>query len=105
MEEEKPIAIALTAEQEANVAKLRAQEIEAIDQALLSNVSNAWRKVALVIVKAMDEYSIPGIPDIFYAQRVRRLAELGRLESQGNLAYMRFSEVRLAAPQKEPRVI
>lgn len=81
-----------------------AAEIEAIDQALLSNVSNEWRKVAMVVGMAMDEYSIPGIPDVFYAQRVRRLAELGRLESQGNLAYMRFSEVRVStAPQRKLR--
>ena len=36
-----------------------------------------------------------GIPDVFYAQRVRKLVEDGHLEAQGNLAYMRYSEVRL----------
>jgi len=40
---------------------------------------------------------VPGIPDIYYANRVRALVEAGRLESQGNLDYMRFSEVRLSA--------
>ena len=42
---------------------------------------------------------ISGIPDIFYSQRVRHLVEEGKLESQGNLGYMRYSEVRL--PSKE----
>ena len=37
----------------------------------------------------------PNIPDIYYAQRVRRLVAVGELESQGNLEYMRYSEVRL----------
>ena len=37
---------------------------------------------------------IKGIPDTFYAQRVRKLVEGSHLEAQGNLQYMRFSEVR-----------
>jgi hypothetical protein len=39
----------------------------------------------------------PNIPDIYYAQRLRRLVAVGELESQGNLEYMRYSEVRLPA--------
>ena len=38
---------------------------------------------------------IPNLPDIFYSQRVRKLVELGFLESEGNLDFMCFSEVRL----------
>ena len=38
---------------------------------------------------------IPDVPDIYYAQRVRHLVEIGKLESQGDLHYMRYSEVRL----------
>ena len=38
---------------------------------------------------------IPDVPDIYYAQRVRRLVAVGELESQGNLEYMGYSEVRL----------
>jgi hypothetical protein len=101
MEEEKPIAVALTAEDEANITTLRAEDIEAIDQSLFSNVSMGWHKVAMVVGMAMAEQHRPGIPDEFYAQRVRRLAELGRIESQGNLTYMRFSEVRLSTPAVE----
>ena len=44
--------------------------------------------------------SVLGIPDLFYAERLRKLVQDGRLESQGNLAYMRLSEVRL--PQAKP---
>jgi len=37
----------------------------------------------------------PQFSYVFYAERIRALADFGRLESQGNLSYMRFSEVRL----------
>ena len=39
------------------------------------------------------------VPDGYYAQRVALLVDSGKLESQGNLEYMRFSEVRLAGSQ------
>ena len=39
----------------------------------------------------------PNVPDVYYAQRVRRLVAVGELESQGNLEYMRYIEVRLPA--------
>ena len=42
--------------------------------------------------------SIQSVPDLFYAERLRKLVQDGKLESQGNLHYMRFSEVRL--PEK-----
>jgi hypothetical protein len=35
------------------------------------------------------------LPDVYLSQRVRELVESGLLENQGNLARMRFSEVRL----------
>jgi hypothetical protein len=38
---------------------------------------------------------INGIPDIFYSQRIRELVEKKLLESQGDLQFMRYSEVRL----------
>ncbi len=87
----------LTAAEEALVAQLNEEEIELIDKALLSNATYQWRKVAMVVVKTMKncESQIPHIPDLFFAQRLRRLVETGRFESQGNLASMRFSEVRL----------
>jgi hypothetical protein len=35
------------------------------------------------------------VPDSFFARRVKALVESGKLESQGNTDYMRYSEVRL----------
>ena len=94
----------LNPEQAALVASLSASEIDAIDKALLGNAHNRWRKVAMVVGKTMMELETrrSGIPDTFYAQRVRHLVESGSLESQGNLAYMRFSEVRQPQSLHQP---
>jgi hypothetical protein len=86
----------LTPEQRDNAAQLSETEIVAIDEALLSNASHEWRKVAMVVAMTMGcHLNSVSVPDIFYSQRVRKLVEDGRLESEGNLAYVRFSEVRL----------
>ncbi len=87
----------LTKEQIEFVNKLNEIDIKRIDKALLSNTCKYWRKVARVVGTTMLELSenIPGIPDVFYAQRIQHLVEEGKLESEGNLAYMRYSEVRL----------
>ena len=87
----------LNEEQEAKVALLTDEDLKMIDQGLLSNASKKWRKVARVVGSTMDYGSparIDGIPDIFYAQRVRKLVECGKLESTGNLDYIGYSEVR-----------
>lgn len=70
-----------------------------IDAALLSQTSSQWRKVARVVGMAMlkQPRRIPGVPDLYYAKRVRILVRRGVLQSQGNLNFMRYSEVRLAA--------
>jgi len=49
--------------------------------------------VSLAIDKLQNRY--PEFSELFFAERIRLLAKQGRLESQGNLRYMRFSEVRL----------
>jgi hypothetical protein len=87
----------LTPEQQTRVEQLSGADIHLIDEALLSNAGYRWRKVARVVGTTMGRLPNPivGIPDTFYAQRVRKLVADKRLESQGNLAYMRFSEVRL----------
>ena len=89
----------LTSEEKALVAQLTRQEIQAIDDALVSNACDRWRKVSAVVGFTMSR--LPnrrrGIPDVFYAQRIGQLVRAGRLEADGNLAYMNFSEVRLPA--------
>lgn len=96
----------LTPEQKVKVVQLSEDDIiSSIDKALSSNACHQWRKVAMVVGKTMLHFRnrISDIPDVFYAQRVRMLVEKGRLESQGNLACMRFSEVRLPAHTAEQK--
>lgn len=87
----------LTPDQEELVSKLTDSDLEKIDNALLGYASKYWRKVASVVGATMNnlENRVSGIPDVFYAQRIILLKENGKLESQGNLKRMRFSEIKL----------
>jgi hypothetical protein len=38
---------------------------------------------------------VPGLPDLYYAERIRALVTRGLLLAEGNLKFMRYSEVRL----------
>ena len=93
----------LAAEEAALVAQLSELQVAAIDSALMSHATQRWRKVAMLVGLAMSSISnrVRGIPDVFYAQRVRKLVADGQLEAEGNLEFMRFSEVRL--PQQGGR--
>lgn len=84
-------------EQSMRVSRLTQAELQQMDRELLSQASTEWRKVARIVGMAIGKLRerIPGVSDIYYAQRVQNLVALGQLESQGNLARMRSSEVRL----------
>lgn len=47
------------------------------------------------LVGADRALSVPGLPDLFYAERIKALVARGELIAEGNLEYMRYSEVRL----------
>lgn len=81
------------------VSRLKQEDLWEIDRVLLAQSATTWRKVARIVGTTIGELSdrFPNIPDVYYAQRVRRLVAVGELESQGNLEYMRHSEVRLPA--------
>jgi len=86
----------LDSEERRRVAELTPAQLRAIDGALLKLAHVEWRKVAYVVGFAMTNADRTlGIPDIYYAQRVRLLVEQGKLEAQGFLDRMRCSEVRL----------
>ena len=78
-------------------ASLSEEFIERIDAELLKHARRQPRKVAMLVSLAMSNPSVrvPGLPDVYYAQRVRVLVEKSVLLSEGNLDFMRFSEVRL----------
>lgn len=86
----------LNAEQLERISRLTPQQIADIDEILLSQTDHRWRKVAFVVGSAMSKQTnrVSGIPDVFYSQRVAHMVGLSLLESQGNLHYTRYSEVR-----------
>ena len=87
----------LTPEQAIHVSRLKQEDLWEIDRVLLAQSATTWQKVARIVGMTIGELSerFPNIPDVYFAQRVRRLVAVGELESQGNLEYMRYSEVRL----------
>ena len=82
------------------VRSLSTGTVAMIDTALISETTVNWRKVAMVVARTMDAVQgrVVALPDVYFPQRVRHLIESGRLESQGDLARMRYSEVRLVKP-------
>lgn len=87
----------LTEEEKDLVNDLTAEQIKEIDEMLLSFVHPKHsRKVAFLVGSTMCNLPnrVKGIPDVFYSQRVSYLVEQGILASEGDLKYMRFSEVR-----------
>jgi hypothetical protein len=87
----------LNPEQAKVAASLSPEFVARIDAELLSHAKPRNRKVAMLVGMAMgnSQVRVPGLPDIFYALRVRELVAKGELVAEGNLNFMRFSEVRL----------
>jgi len=87
----------LTDKQKESVSKLSEEQLKNIDNALLSYANKRFQKVAKIVAKFITESNLhlPEIPDVFYAQRIAELSSKGLLESQGNLKFMRYSEVRV----------
>jgi hypothetical protein len=77
---------------------LTAADLQRIDECLLSHTSQEWQKVARVIGSTMAVLrpQFPNVPDVFYAQRIKHLAEAGAIEAVGDLNRIRYSEVRIA---------
>ena len=88
---------ALTPEQEAVARGLSQEVFLRIDAAILSHARAPRRKVAMIIGLVLMDQSLGtlGLPDLFYAGRIKALVAQGRLVTYGNLAHMRYSEVRL----------
>lgn len=87
----------LTKEQLLIIQNLSETELNEIDEMLISGATERNRKVARIVGSAMMNLDgrVEGIPDVFYAQRIKKLVNEGRLIAEGNLDYMRYSEVRL----------
>jgi hypothetical protein len=68
-----------------------------IDAVIFAVMKPRWRKVALVVVTALDRCRKLGlqVSDEALAARIQVLARSGRIEDVGDLRKWRFSEVRL----------
>ena len=88
---------ALTAQQQAMADALSADVVAKIDAVLMFHARTTHRKVAMLVGLAMGDSSlrVHGLPDVFYAQRVRALVSRGLLLAEGDLSRMRYCEVRL----------
>src|ERR1700760_3833213 len=84
-------------DEESSAGKLSEAQIAIIDDGLLAECGPSWRKVARIVSGALDKLpdDLADVPVGFFARRVKALVDAGRLEAQGNLDFIRFSEVRL----------
>lgn len=87
----------LTDQQRQNIAALTNEDIASIDEQLFSLCDGQFRKIACIVGVAMSlqPECRSGIPDEFYARRVRMLVERGVLQAQGDLTRMDCCEVRV----------
>ncbi|WP_108098462.1 DUF3658 domain-containing protein [Pseudomonas sp. GV071] len=86
----------LSEAQELAVSKLSSSDVNEIDNGLLENVIESWRKNAMVVgltmIKTQGRFN--DIPDVYYSQRLVSLFEQGRIEAQGDLLKIGRGEVR-----------
>jgi hypothetical protein len=89
-------------------ARLGPAALSAIDATLRRQAVRSWRKVARILVDALEAGAFSRSEDCYVHLHLRRLialVESGELESQGDLRTPRRSEVRLpeGAPRSAPR--
>ena len=87
---------ALTPQQQSIADALDAEFVKEVDSALFANTDPSWRKVAMVVGLAMMNAGVRrrGLPDLYYASRVRELVRVGKLEGSGDFSRMKYSEVK-----------
>jgi len=88
----------MTEKEKKYICSLSSDKLKKIDNAILFYAKDNYLKVARIVGDILMDKDIHSqkIPDVFYADRIRRLVKKGLLNSQGNLHYMRYSEVKLA---------
>ena len=79
------------------IARLDENDFLQIDRAILSSLSRDWKKAGFitagVMIAAPDEYE--DLPEMFYASRIRALAEASRIETKGDALALKTFEIRL----------
>jgi Protein of unknown function len=89
---------ALSSEELAAIEILSIEELKTVDDFIIANCKKEYRKVAMVAGAAFLHFKdmFTNLSPIFYSERIKMLVLAGILESEGNLNYMRYSEIRLA---------
>ncbi len=81
------------------IARLGEHDLLKIDRAILSSLGPEWKKAGFitagVMIAAPDEYE--DLPEMFYASRIRLLAEASRIETRGDALALKTFEIRLAS--------
>jgi hypothetical protein len=79
-------------------ASLCPEDLERIDNTVLSHARPKWRKIAMVVSLTTKDLRArhPELTEVFYVRRVASPVREERLEARGNLSFIRFSEVRLS---------
>ena len=87
----------MTPQEQVVTDALSIELLRRIDAALLSHARKTNRKVSMIVSLTMMDPSlhVPGLSDVFFAQRIRMLVDKGLLVAEGTLGYMRYTEVRL----------
>ncbi|MCR6663951.1 MAG: DUF3658 domain-containing protein [Luteimonas sp.] len=79
------------------IARLGEDDLVRIDRAILSALDRSWKKAGFiaagVMIAAPDEYE--EIPEMFYALRIRALAQASMIEGQGDPLVLKTFEIRL----------
>ena len=85
-------------EAEEALARLQASDLEQIDHLILAALHSTWKGADLiasgVMLSAPDEYE--DLPEAFYVQRIRALADASRIELKGSLDAIKTCEIRLS---------
>ncbi|MBL8255125.1 MAG: hypothetical protein JNJ62_00830 [Pseudoxanthomonas mexicana] len=91
--------IALDQEARDAISRLGEYDLQKIDRAILSSLGREWKKAGFitagVMIAAPDEYE--DLPEMFYASRIRALAEASSIETKGDALSLKTFEIRLAA--------
>jgi hypothetical protein len=82
--------------------RLRSAPISFFDEAILARATDRWQKTARIVGDVLSAFWRDGryqTGDLVLMSRIKALADAGRLEAQGDLSEIRFSEVRLPMQQ------
>jgi Protein of unknown function len=90
---------ALSSDELTAIKRLSTEELKTVDSFIIENCKKEYRKVAMVAGTAFLHFKdiFTDLSPIFYSERIKILVSAGILESEGNLNYMRYSEIRLSS--------